>query len=66
MDKKNMRELSLDEMDMVSGGEDGSKEVTAKDIEELNKEIEKLKNAAEQNTYFGFQPDIQPVKPADK
>ena len=65
MDKKNMRELSLDEMDMVSGGEDGSKEVTAKDIEELKKEIEKL-NPAEQNTYFGFQPDIQPVKPADK
>ena len=66
MEEKSTRKLSLDEMDMVSGGEDGSKEVTAKDIEELKKEIEKLKNAAEQNTYFGFQPDIQPVKPADK
>ena len=55
MEEKNKRELSLDEMDKVSGGEDGSKEITAKDIEELEDSLPHYKP-------IDIQPDIQPVK----
>ena len=55
MEEKSTRKLSLDEMDKVSGGEDGSREITAKDIEELEN------NLPHYNT-IDIQPDIQPVK----
>jgi hypothetical protein len=55
MEEKNKRELSPDEMDKVSGGEDGSKEITAKDIEELENNLPHYKP-------IDIQPDIQPVK----
>ena len=55
MEEKNKRELSPDEMDKVSGGEDGSKEITAKDIEELE-------DSFPHYNHIDIQPDIRPVQ----
>ena len=62
MEKKHTRELSPDEMDQVTGGEDGSKEMTAKDLVELKKEIEEINKTIPHYNAREPQPAPQPVK----